>query len=374
MWKSRRKSSCETDSINGLFRRSASKHNFVRSSLKDVENLFANDEDDSYGFNETLAQLSPCSTATTAARRLSIFHRVHLANKFARAFSVNQISSPEKSPPESKNDAETEKSAKSDRLISIPVKSSPDSNNDVAAETKSDHVVSIPAKYLPESNNATAEDKFIISIQAKSSPESKNVTAEDKSAISDCAVTILSKSPPESNKVTAEEKLTKPNRLMSIPGAEKRVVVYTTSLRVVRPTFEACRTVQSILRGFRVSIDERDLSMDSRFLNELRNLMAEDDALKSEKTKLTLPTVFIGGRYIGGAEEVRQLHETGELKKIIDGLLAVSSAVCGGCGGFGFILCDECRGSHKCYSEKGGFRSCTLCNENGLVRCTCFDR
>ncbi|KAJ0926386.1 putative glutaredoxin, Thioredoxin-like superfamily [Helianthus annuus] len=327
MWKSRRKSSRETDSINGLFRRSASKHNFVRSSLKDVENLFANDEDDSYGFNETLAKPSPCSTATTAARRLSIFHRVHLANKFARAFSVNQISSPEKSPPESKNDDATEKSAKSDRLISIPVKSSPESNNDVAAETKSDHVVSLPAKYLPESNN-----------------------------------------------VTAEGNLTKPNRLISIPGAEKRVVVYTTSLRVVRPTFEACRTVQSILRGFRVSIDERDLSMDSRFLNELRNLMAEDDELKSEKTKLTLPTVFIGGRYIGGAEEVRQLHETGELKKIIDGLLAVSSAVCGGCGGFGFILCDECRGSHKCYSEKGGFRSCTLCNENGLVRCTCFDR
>ncbi|MFS7979313.1 putative glutaredoxin, Thioredoxin-like superfamily [Helianthus anomalus] len=76
--------------------------------------------------------------------------------------------------------------------------------------------------------------------------------------------------------------------------------------------FEACRTVQSIFRGFRVSIDERGLSMDSRFLNELRNLMAEDDALKSEKTKLTFPTVFIGG-----AEEVRQLHETGELKKII---------------------------------------------------------
>ncbi|MFS8034302.1 hypothetical protein Hanom_Chr17g01579581 [Helianthus anomalus] len=28
-------------------------------------------------------------------------------------------------------------------------------------------------------------------------------------------------------------------------------------------------------------------------------LMAEDDALNNEKTKLTFPIIFIGGRYIG---------------------------------------------------------------------------
>ncbi|KAJ4725525.1 putative Glutaredoxin family protein [Melia azedarach] len=150
---------------------------------------------------------------------------------------------------------------------------------------------------------------------------------------------------------------------ISIPGADKRIVVYFTSLRVVRSTFEDCRSVRSILRGFRVQLDERDLSMDSRFLNELQGILGG-------QSKLTLPRVFIGGRYIGGAEEVRQLNETGELKKFVEGLPAAEPGVCNGCGGYRFVLCNECDGSHKLYTEKaGGFKSCTVCNENGLIRC-----
>ncbi|XP_062086502.1 uncharacterized protein At5g39865 [Humulus lupulus] len=151
-----------------------------------------------------------------------------------------------------------------------------------------------------------------------------------------------------------------PPPVISIPGAEKRIVVYFTSLRVVRSTFEDCRAVRSILRGFRVSIDERDLSMDSSFLAELQQILGQ--------RKLTLPRVFIGGRYVGGADEVRQLHEMGELKKFVEGLPAVEPGVCDTCGGICFVLCDDCNGSHKLYSEKGGFKSCTSCNENGLIR------
>lgn len=132
---------------------------------------------------------------------------------------------------------------------------------------------------------------------------------------------------------------------------------------MVRSTFEDCKAVQSILRGFRVSIDERDLSMYSGFLTELQQILGQ--------TKLTLPRVFIGGRYIGGAEEVRQLHEVGELKKLVEGLPAAEPGVCDTCGGYRFILCDECNGSHKLYSEKGGFKTCTTCNENGLIMCPC---
>ncbi|KAI3806283.1 hypothetical protein L1987_22182 [Smallanthus sonchifolius] len=234
MWRSRRESSREIDSINGSMRRSCSNLNFVRSSLKDVENLLA--DDDTNCFNKTLDQLSPCSaTATTtttaaAARRLSIFHRVHLANKFARAFSTKESPNSENSPPDSKNAAAAAKLGKSDGLISIP-----DSNNAAAAEKmeKSDRVISIS-----DSNNAAAAEKL---------------------GKPDRVFSI-----PDSNNDSAAEKLKKSERVISIPGAEKRVVLYMTSLRVVRPTFEACRTVQSILRGFRVSIDERDLSMDSK--------------------------------------------------------------------------------------------------------------
>ncbi|OMO82828.1 Glutaredoxin [Corchorus capsularis] len=138
------------------------------------------------------------------------------------------------------------------------------------------------------------------------------------------------------------------DRSISIPGADKRIVVYFTSLRVVRSTFEDCKTVRSILRGFRVSIDERDLSMDSGFINELKGILGQ--------RKLPLPRVFIGGRYIGGADEIRLLHETGELKKIVEGLPAAEPGTCDVCGGYRFVLCNECDGSRKLYTEKSGFK------------------
>ncbi|XP_043715405.1 uncharacterized protein At5g39865-like [Telopea speciosissima] len=151
-------------------------------------------------------------------------------------------------------------------------------------------------------------------------------------------------------------------RSISFPGAEKRIVVYYTSLRVVRKTFEDCRTVRSILRGFRVSTDERDLSMDAGFLEELQTILGSKE--------LMLPRVFIGGRYLGGAEEIRQLNETGELKRFVEVFPAAEVGVCEECGGYRFVLCEQCNGSRKCYIEKGGgFRSCSACNENGLIRC-----
>ncbi|KAI8523534.1 hypothetical protein RHMOL_Rhmol13G0081600 [Rhododendron molle] len=154
---------------------------------------------------------------------------------------------------------------------------------------------------------------------------------------------------------------------ISLPGAEHLIIVYHTSLHVVRSTFEDCRAVRSILRGFKVSIDERDVSMDSKFVDELRGIFGSYN-----KGRVSLPRVFIGGRYVGGAEEVRRMHESGELKKLVRGLPAAAAehGACELCGGYRFILCDECSGSHKCYySEKGGFRTCTACNENGLIRC-----
>ncbi|RAL42338.1 hypothetical protein DM860_012121 [Cuscuta australis] len=102
-----------------------------------------------------------------------------------------------------------------------------------------------------------------------------------------------------------------PEPPISLPGSERLIVVYSTSLRVVRRTFDDCRDVMSILRSYRVSIDERDLSADARLVEELQGVLGG-------KTKLTLPQVFIGGRYIGGAAEIKQLHEAGELKKCVE--------------------------------------------------------
>ncbi|KAI4306864.1 hypothetical protein L6164_030107 [Bauhinia variegata] len=150
---------------------------------------------------------------------------------------------------------------------------------------------------------------------------------------------------------------------VTLPGCDQGIVVYYTSLRVVRRTFEDCRGVRSILQRFGVSLDERDVSMDNSFLEELNEILG--------RKNLTLPRVFIGGRYIGGVEDVRQLYDSGELRKMIERLPRSDPNSCEFCGGLRFTLCYKCHGSHKVYIEKNGFMSCTACNVNGLIRCHC---
>ncbi|CAL5189702.1 unnamed protein product [Lathyrus oleraceus] len=149
------------------------------------------------------------------------------------------------------------------------------------------------------------------------------------------------------------------------PGTEQRVVIYFTSLRVVRPIFEDCKSALAILRAFRVNLDERDVTMDSSFLTELNRIMG--------RTGLKLPRVFINGRYVGGGEEIRTMHEIGELKKLLEDLPVVDPTECHVCGGHRFVLCNVCNGSKKVYTDKAGFKICIVCNENGLLRCPpCF--
>nr|KYP73082.1 Uncharacterized protein At5g39865 family [Cajanus cajan] len=96
-------------------------------------------------------------------------------------------------------------------------------------------------------------------------------------------------------------------------------------------------------------------------------------AARLHRRCVALPRVFIGGVYIGGADEVRQLHESGELQRLIERLPRSNQIGCDCCGGFRFLMCDECNGSHKVFTEKTGFRSCSSCNANGLIRCpACF--
>ncbi|KAG6791580.1 hypothetical protein POTOM_000703 [Populus tomentosa] len=71
----------------------------------------------------------------------------------------------------------------------------------------------------------------------------------------------------------------------SPPSGANSIVLYTTSLR-----------------------GERDVSLHGEFLNELRDLTGEG---------VSVPKVFIKGRYIGGVDEVVELNESGRLGRML---------------------------------------------------------
>nr|GMD29700.1 Thioredoxin-like fold protein [Ipomoea batatas]GMD31783.1 Thioredoxin-like fold protein [Ipomoea batatas]GMD34925.1 Thioredoxin-like fold protein [Ipomoea batatas] len=151
--------------------------------------------------------------------------------------------------------------------------------------------------------------------------------------------------------------------LLRLPGTEDRVVVYFTSLRGIRRTFEDCYTARMILKGFRVDVDERDVSMDNAYKMELQSVLGQKS--------VPLPQIFIKGKHIGGAEVIKQLNEVGELPKLLRGLpTRPPGYVCEGCGDVRFVPCTHCDGSRKFFDEDDGqVRRCPVCNENGLIRC-----
>ncbi|GMP30529.1 hypothetical protein CsSME_00005154 [Camellia sinensis var. sinensis] len=171
-------------------------------------------------------------------------------------------------------------------------------------------------------------------------------------------------------------------------GFKDRVVLYFTSLRGVRKTYEDCCHVRVILKGIGVRVDERDVSMHSGFKEELRELLGDGFYGGG------LPRVFVGKKSIGGAEEIRRLHEEGRLEKVLDGCDWVvgggggGGGVCEACGDIRFVPCETCSGSCKIYYEVDydeddqefgdesdcGFHRCPDCNENGITRCpVCCD-
>jgi len=97
------------------------------------------------------------------------------------------------------------------------------------------------------------------------------------------------------------------------PQRPRSVVLYTTSLRGVRRTFADCCAVRAALRGLRVAVDERDVSMDAALRRELQGILA------ARGRGFSLPQLLVGGVLVGGAEEVRRLHESGELRRVLEG-------------------------------------------------------
>ncbi|CAL5078417.1 unnamed protein product [Urochloa decumbens] len=157
------------------------------------------------------------------------------------------------------------------------------------------------------------------------------------------------------------------------PGGERAVVLYTTTLRGVRRTFEDCNVLRALLENLAVAFQERDVSMDRGLRDQLWAVTGE---------KAVPPRLFVRGRDVGGAAQVLALHEEGRLvpllppsvpqteKELVAAFGGGAGGKCEACGGLRFVVCGECDGSRKVFDGgRGGGARCRGCNENGLVMC-----
>ncbi|KAF2614360.1 hypothetical protein F2Q70_00008722 [Brassica cretica] len=153
-------------------------------------------------------------------------------------------------------------------------------------------------------------------------------------------------------------------RLSETEKDENKIVLYFTSLRGIPKTYEDCYYVRTVLRGYQVAVEERDISMDSKYRKELQIALGEEKPV-------CLPQVFVRGVHIGGMEEIKKLNDGGELGEMLKGLpVCESLGACECCGDARFVPCTSCGGSTKVFEEQeDAFKRCNGCNENGLVRC-----
>ncbi|XP_030048485.1 glutaredoxin domain-containing cysteine-rich protein 1 isoform X1 [Microcaecilia unicolor] len=127
-----------------------------------------------------------------------------------------------------------------------------------------------------------------------------------------------------------------------------RIVIYTTSLRVVRNTFERCEIVRKIFQNHRVKFEEKNIALNIDYGKEL------DDRCRMVSEVPSLPVVFIDGHYLGGAEKILSMNESGELQDLLTKIERVQHPhACTACGGYGFRPCSVCHGS-----KMSVFRNC----------------
>lgn len=170
------------------------------------------------------------------------------------------------------------------------------------------------------------------------------------------------------------------------PGASGGgVVLYTTTLRGVRRTFEDCErartTVETCAEAAGLPVDERDVALHGEYLRELRELLLAE-AEEQGAGVLPPPRLFVMGRYLGGADACVELADGGKLAEMLrwarargEACAAKDGRGCEGCGGARFVPCLECGGSCKVVVggdgsvTSGVVERCGKCNENGLMMC-----
>lgn len=146
-----------------------------------------------------------------------------------------------------------------------------------------------------------------------------------------------------------------------------KVVVYTTTMGVLRETYQACMKVKQILRLLMVKFEERDVFMSSEYQAEIQERMRCNQIL--------VPQVFVDGIHIGDVETIERLNETGELRRILKPYKSFDvCSTCQICGGYRLLPCQICKGSKKSvhrnhFTAEFVALKCMNCDEVGLVKC-----
>lgn len=152
-----------------------------------------------------------------------------------------------------------------------------------------------------------------------------------------------------------------------------KIILYTTSMTVVRQTAEKCKSLRQILQTHMVRYEERDMFMSNENQKELRERLGQ--------SAIQVPQVFADGVHIGDFNEVQKLNETGELRTIFNNFTKIQvRSSCDKCGGYRYHPCTFCHGSKKSLHRNGFTEEfcalrCMQCDENGLIRCDiCMDQ
>ncbi|XP_045520123.1 glutaredoxin domain-containing cysteine-rich protein CG31559-like [Pieris brassicae] len=146
-----------------------------------------------------------------------------------------------------------------------------------------------------------------------------------------------------------------------------KVVVYTTTMGIVRSTYQRCVLVKKILRNLLIKFEERDVFMSMEYQDEIMDRMKSDQIL--------VPQLFVDGYHIGDADTVEKLNECGELRKMLKPYKSPDACnTCQMCGGFRLLPCRICKGSKKSlhrnhFTAEFVALKCMNCDEVGLVRC-----
>ena len=78
------------------------------------------------------------------------------------------------------------------------------------------------------------------------------------------------------------------------------MVVYVTSLRGVRSTFEECRYVLDLFHNLRVRVVTKDIYVYQFYHREL------EERLRQDSGHANVPQVFIGGQHVGVYTYIRR--------------------------------------------------------------------